>query len=305
MDRFRELTTFIAVAKYGGFKSAAQELNMSPPTATRLVNSLETRIGARLLTRNTRKVTLTEIGRNLMSEAERILAELEVAEDTAAGAYEIPRGTLRVTAPVTFGQMHIAPILREYLDIYPDVSAITLFVDRIVDLIDEEFDVAVRVGNLPDSSLLAVRVGAIRRVMVASPSYLAKHGAPKNLHELADHRIVQFLGARRLPEWQFICDGDVQLIRVTPTLSVNTATTSVEAAIAGWGITRALSYQVFAAISEGSLVEVLQEWDDQELPIHLVHPGGIRTTAKTRAFIDLAVERIRSSDNLYVERNLK
>ncbi len=302
MDKFRELTTFIAVAKHGGFKPAAHALNMSPPTATRLVNSLETRIGARLLTRNTRQVVLTEIGQEFLLESERILTELEEAEDVAAGAYETPRGTLRVTAPVTFGQMHIAPILRDYLNTYPAMSVVTHFVNRVVDLIDEEFDVALRIGNLPDSSLSAVRVGRIRRIMVAAPSYIAEHGAPKTLSDLSKHRIVQFLGARRLPEWQFICGGETKLVTVIPTFSVNTATTSIEAAIAGWGITRALSYQVSAALAEGLLVEVLQEWDDQELPIHLVYPGGRRATAKTRAFIDLAVERIRNCKSLYVER---
>ena len=299
MDRFRELTTFVAVAESCGFKAAARELNMSPPTVTRLVNSLETRIGARLFTRTTRQVALTEAGQRLMTDAERILAELEEAEDSAAGAHQSPRGILGVTAPVMFGQLYVAPILRDYLDAYPAVSAFTLFVDRMVDLINEGLDVAVRIGDLPDSSLSAVRVGTVRRMMVAAPSYVAKHGVPKTLRELADYRIIHHLGLHRSSEWPFVSGGKTQYVNVTPTLTVNTVTASVDAAIAGWGITRALSYQVATALAEGTLIEILHEWDDQEVPIHLVHSEGRRAAAKTRTFIDLASERIRADVDLF------
>ena len=200
MDRFRELTTFVAVAESGAFNAAARTLNMSPPAVTRLINSLEERIGARLFTRTTRQVALTEAGHRYLSDAERKLADLEEAEDSAAGAHQSPRGILRVTAPVMFGQLHIAPILRDYLDAYPAVSAITLFVDRVVNLIDEGLDIAVRIGDLPDSSLSAVRVGTVRRMTVAAPQYIAKHGAPNTVGALADHKIMGIIyrSAQRL-----------------------------------------------------------------------------------------------------------
>ena len=257
MDRFRELTTFVAVAGNRGFNAAARDLNMSPPAVTRLINSLEERIGARLFTRTTRQVALTEAGTRLLSDAERILDELEEAEESAAGAHQSPRGILRVTAPVMFGQLYVAPILRDYLDAYPAVSATTLFVDRVVNLIDEGLDVAVRIGDLPDSSLSAVRVGTVRRMIVAAPGYVTKHGAPKTVGALADHNIIHPLPLDRTPEWSFVGGGKPTYVKVTPTLTVNTVPASIDAALSGWGITRVYSYQVAKALVEGTLIEVL------------------------------------------------
>lgn len=300
MDRFREITTFIAAAESGAFNAAARKLNLSPSAVTRLVNSLEARIGARLFTRTTRKVALTEAGQLFLLDATRILDELEEAEDSAAGAHQSPRGVLRVTAPLMFGHLYVAPILRDYLDAYPAVSAFTLFVDRVVHLIDEGLDVAVRIGDLPDSSLSAVRVGKVRRMLVAGPRYVAKHGAPKALDALTDHKIIHPLPLNRSPEWSFVSDGKTQFVKVTPTLTVNTVLGSIDAAVAGWGITCVYSYQVATALIEGTLVEILHKSDDREVPIHLVHPEGRRAAAKTRAFIDLAAERLRADAHLFI-----
>jgi DNA-binding transcriptional LysR family regulator len=295
MDRFRELSVLVAVAEEGAFNAAARRLNLSPPAVTRLVGALEARIGARLLTRTTRRVAPTEAGTRLLADAVRILAELDGAEASAAGAHRSPRGVLRVTAPVMFGQRYIAPILREFLDAYPEVSAATLFVDRVVDLIDEGLDVALRIGDLPDSALSAVRIGAVRRVTVAAPGYLAAHGVPATPDDLAaGHRIVQPVAVHPAPRWSFVAGARSRTVEFAPRLAVNTMTAAIEAAAAGWGITRVLSYQVADALADGTLIEILRDWEDRGMPVHLVHSEGRRPAAKVRAFVDLAARRLRA-----------
>jgi DNA-binding transcriptional LysR family regulator len=298
MDRFHELSVFVAVAEEGAFNAAARRLNLSPPAVTRLVTALEARIGARLFTRTTRRVAPTEAGRRLLADAARILAELDEAEASAAGAHQSPRGMLRVTAPVLFGQRHIAPILRDFLDAYPEVSATALFVDRVVDLIDEGLDVALRIGALPDSTLSAVRVGAVRRVTVAAPGYVAAHGMPATPDDLAGHRIVSPLTLHEATRWSFVAGGRSSIVHLAPRLAVNTMTAAIEAASAGWGITRALSYQVADALADGTLVEILGDREDRRMPVHLVHSEGRRAAAKIRAFVDLAAERLRADPGL-------
>jgi DNA-binding transcriptional LysR family regulator len=294
MDRFRELSTFVAVAEEGAFNAAARRLNASPPAVTRLVNALEARLGVQLFTRTTRQVALTEAGARLMSDATGVLAGLDAAEASAMGAHEAPQGVLRITAPVQFGQRFIAPVLREYLDAYPAVTAQALFVDRIVDLIGEGLDLALRIGALPDSSLSATRVGAVRRVTVAAPDYLARHGAPSTLDELARHRVIFAGTTGGAQAWDYAAAGKQQTVRPEPALSVNTMESAIDAAVAGWGLTRVLSYQVSDAIAGGELVEVLAECEDREMPIHLVHSEGRRAAAKIRTFIDLAAQRLRT-----------
>jgi DNA-binding transcriptional LysR family regulator len=294
MDRFRELSTFTAVAEEGAFNAAARRLNASPPAVTRLVNTLEARLGVRLFTRTTRQVALTEAGARLLTDAARILADLEAAEASATGAHEVPQGMLRITAPVQFGQRFLAPVLRDYLDAYPAVRAEALFVDRIVDLIGEGLDVALRIGDLPDSSLTATRIGAVRRVTVASPDYLERHGRPAAPGDLAHHRVIFPSATGGALAWDYVAVGRQRAIRLKPALNVNTMQGAIDAAIAGWGVTRVLSYQVGDAIASGALAEVLVESEDREMPIHLVHSEGRRAAAKIRAFIDLAAQRLRA-----------
>lgn len=292
MDRFRELTTFVAVAEDGAFNAAARRLGMSPPAVTRLVTALEARLGVQLLSRTTRKVTLTEAGARLRDDATRILAELAEAETLASGAQADPSGHLRVTAPVLFGQRFVAPILRDYLDEHPGITASATFTDRNVKLLDEGIDVALRIGALPDSALLARRVGAVRRVMVAAPAYLARHGTPAAPEDLAHHRCVFPTSIEEMPTWTFIAGKRRSTVRLAPPLSVNTLAAAIEAAEAGWGITRALSYQVANALAEGRLVEILAADDDRVMPIHLLHAEGRRAAAKIRSFIDFAATRL-------------
>ncbi len=293
MDRFRELTTFVAVAETGAFNAAARRLKMSPPAVTRLVTALETRLGVQLFTRTTRQVALTEAGARLREDAQRILAELEEAETAAQGATTAPSGHLRLTAPVLFGQHILAPILRDYLDAYPAVSAEALFIDRNVNLLDEGLDVALRIGELPDSSFSARRVGRLRRIVVAAPAYLERHGIPETPEALRDHRLMLSTSVSEVLSWTFTKGGQRRSLRVAPRLSVNGLQTVIDAAVAGWGITRVLSYQVSDALAEGRLVELLGDFEDAEIPIHLLHAEGRRAAAKTRSFIDFAAARLR------------
>jgi DNA-binding transcriptional LysR family regulator len=298
MDRFRELATFVAVAEDGAFNAAARRLGASPPAVTRLINGLEARLGVRLLTRTTRQLALTEAGARLLADARRILAELGEAEASATGAHATPRGVLRITAPVLFGQRYIAPVLCDFLDAYPAVAAEALFLDRVVDLIGEGLDVAVRIGALPDSTLSATRVGAVRRVAVAAPGYLSRHGAPKTPGDLARHRIIFHGGigggAGAAPVWDFAAGSARHMVRLNPALTVNTIHAALDAAAAGFGVTRALSYQVGDAIAAGALTEVLAAHEDREQPIHLLHSEGRHAAAKIRAFIDFAATRLRT-----------
>jgi len=294
MDRFRELSAVLAVAEEGAFNAAARRLGSSPPAVTRLVNGLEARLGVRLFSRTTRQVRPTEAGARLVADAARIIAELEAAEASAMGAHAVPRGVLRITAPVLFGQRFVAPVLRAYLDAFPAVKVEALFVDRIVDLNGEGLDVAVRIGELPDSALTATRVGAVRRVTVAAPGYLTRHGRPDTPENLARHRVIVSTGSEATPAWDYAAGGERRTVRISPTLAVNTMEAAIDAAIAGFGVTRVLSYQVGDALASRSLVEVLAEHEDRDLPIHLVHSEGRHAAAKIRAFIDFAVPRLRA-----------
>lgn len=294
MSRFRELNAFMAVAEEGAFNAAARSLNVAPSAVTRLVNQLEDRIGAKLFTRTTRRVSLTEAGERLRSGAAHVLEDLDAAEASAAGAHLRPTGHLRITAPVLFGQRYIMPIVRKYLDQFPSVTASAILLDRVVHLMDEGFDVGLRIGELPDSGLFARRVGSIRRVVVASPNYLANHGTPKKPDDLAAHSIINTSGLHGRAEWQFETRGKAMAARVEPRLSVNGIAPALDAAAEGWGLTRVLSYQVQDALADGRLVEVLGNWEDRVMPIHLLYADGRQASAKVRAFIDLATEKLRN-----------
>ena len=267
MDRFRQLDAFVAVAEHGGFSAAAKHLNLSPPSVTRLIAALETRLDARLFVRTTRHVSLTEAGRQLFTDATRVLAELDAIEGVAAGAESIPQGILRVTAPVEFGQRFIAPILRDFIDAHPKVSARALFADYVVNIYEEGLDLAVRIGSLPDSALRAVRVGAVRSMVVAAPAYITRHAAPEHPRDLAQHRVLQVSDAETPVTWSFSASGQRHSITLRPAFICNTINAALDGAMAGWGIVRALSYQVFDAVERGALVELLPGFDDRRLPV--------------------------------------
>jgi DNA-binding transcriptional LysR family regulator len=293
VDSLTTMRVFIAVAEGEGFAAAARRLGMSPPAVTRAVSALEGRIGTRLLHRTTRSVRLSEAGIRYLADCKRILGEIEEAEASAAGSHAEPRGQIAVTAPIMFGRMHVAPILLDFLARYPQVTARTVLVDRVVDLMDEGLDVAVRIAHLPDSSLSAVRVGSVRRVVCASPDYLAVRGTPQSPADLAQLDAIMFAQAAVPDEWSFSSTTGAVTVRPPTQFIVNTADVAIAAAIAGRGLTRVLSYQIAPALQAGQLAIVLAEFEPSPLPIHIVHREGRRAAARVRAFVDFAVDRLR------------
>lgn len=292
MDRWQVMRIFVKVAETSSFTEAARHLQMSAPAVTRAVASLEETIGARLFVRTTRSVKLTDAGSGYFEDCRRILADIAEAEAAAAGTYATPTGTLTVTAAAMFGNMYVLPILTEYLDTYPTMLGRTLFVDRLVNIVEEGADVAVRIGHLPDSGFTAIRVGSVRRVICGSPAYFEKHGVPRTPADLKDHRIAASTGAWSSPEWRFAND---QRVTVQSSLQCNTNDAIISAAVSGWGLTRVVHYQIGPALLEGRLQIVLADYEEPPLPIHVLYPEGRHSPAKVRAFVDLAVARLRGN----------
>lgn len=289
------MKVLVAVADTQGFASAARQLAMSPPAVTRTINELEAHLGVRLLARTTRVVRLTEPGERHVQDCRRILAELEEADASVAGLHGAPRGRLVVTAPALFGALHVTPIVTEYLQRYPEVSATCLFLDRIVHLVEEGVDVAVRIGELPDSSLQAVRVGAVRRVICAAPGYLAQHGTPQRPDDLAAHCTIVASSVSPTPEWALWQGGQPSNVKLQPRLTTTSNDAAIAAAVGGFGLARLLSYQVAAHLRAGRLVAVLTDYEPPALPVHVVHREGRYALQRVRGFLDLAVERLRGA----------
>jgi DNA-binding transcriptional LysR family regulator len=286
MDRIEHIEAFIAVAQRGSFTAAARHLNRSPTAVTRAVADLEARLGVRLLNRTTRAVSLTDVGERFLGGAQRVLADLAEIEQAAAGQGSAPRGEFAITAPILFGRLHVLPIVNAFLEKFPDVNARLLLLDRPVDLVEERLDAAIRIGTLSDSSAIATRLGSLRRIVVASPEYLARRGRPERLEDIMAHDLVMFGGLGR---W----DLGQASVRVTPRLTVSTAEGAIDAVVAGLGVTRVLSYQAVDALSRGLVVQVLQSFGHDEIPVHLLYPGGAHSP-KLRAFIDFALPRLRA-----------
>ncbi len=282
------------VAEAESFADAGRQLHMSPPAVTRIVSALEEVIGTRLLTRTTRSVKLTEAGAQYFADCQRLLADLSEAEAIAAGAYGTPTGTLTVTTSAMFGTMFVLPLMTEYLDLYPDVIGRGLFVDRVVSMVDEGIDVAIRIGHLPDSGLTATRVGQVRRVICGSPVYFEKHGVPMSPSDLSRHRIIASTSAWTSLEWRFGVQKK-STVRVNPRLFCSTNEAAISAAASGWGLTRVLSYQIAPQLEAGELRTILSDYEEEALPIHVVHPEGRHASAKVRSFIDFAVGKLRSN----------
>ena len=292
MDRLHAMQVFAAVARSGNFAAAARQLDMSPPAVTRAIAALEDRIGSRLFARTTRSVSLTEAGHRYLIDVERILVELENAEAAAQGLHASPRGMLTITAPVMFGRLYVAPILLDFLDQYPDVTGRLLLLDRVTNLLDEGIDVALRIGHLSDSSMAAVRVGSVRSVICASPDYLKRHDVPQHPSELTDHRLIVATSSLGSQEWRFGKD-DKLAVRINPALFCNSNAAVVQAVEQGWGVSRLLSYQVGPSVTAGRIRLVLESFEREPLPVHLVHLEGRRASAKVRAFVDFAASRLR------------
>ncbi len=294
MDRLQAMTAFVTVVDCGGFASAARKLGMSPPVVTRAVAELEERLGLRLLTRTTRVVRVTEAGARFADDCRRILADIDEAEVAASGTHAAARGTLVVTAPVLFGHLFVMPVLVDYLRQCPEVDAQCLFLDRIVNLDEEGVDVAIRIGELPDSSMQAIKVGRVRLVLVASPGYLQAHGLPAHPSELAAHTLISRDGRAPEIDWQFVVDGKPLNQHLHARMRTSSNDSAIAAAVAGFGITRLLGYQVAEYLGRGQLQIVLEAFETAALPIHVVHREGRRATQKVRGFIDLVVATLRA-----------
>jgi DNA-binding transcriptional LysR family regulator len=294
MDRLDELTTFLAIYEAGSLISASRRLRRSPPAVTRALGALEDRIGLRLFERTTRRLAPTEAGRLLV---ERARALLEDYEQALVGASHAPvRGVLRITAPVQFGRRHVAPIVSALLNDYPDLRIELSLNDRNLDLIEEGIDVAVRIGNLPDSNLIARQVGSVRRVAVASPRYIAARGTPRVPADLAKHDTIFGMARSSAREWRFGRKRRGAVVRLSPRLLVDDVEAQVQAAKAGRGVARMLSYQVAEELAAGTLVCLLREFEPEPLPVQLVTLSRIHMTPKVRAFIDTAVKVLRDVD---------
>jgi len=293
LDRLHLINVFVAVVDASGFAGAARKLGISPPAVTRAISELEAHLGARLLTRTTRVVRVTEAGARYVEDCRRILAELAEADESVSGLHGAPRGRLTVTAPVLFGALHVTPVVTEFLQRYPEVTASCWFLDRVVNLTDEGVDVAVRIGELPDSSLQAIRVGSVRRVICGAPGYLAEHGEPQLPEDLLGHALISANAVTPAPEWRFKVEGEVKAVKLAPRMLTTTNDSAIAAAVGGFGLTRLMSYQVDGLVRSGELRLVLEQYELAPLPVHLVHREGRHASHKARAFIDLAIERLR------------
>ncbi|MEP1610669.1 MAG: LysR substrate-binding domain-containing protein [Roseobacter sp.] len=294
MDRLRSLEVFVAVAEAESFSGGARVLGVSAPSATRGVNELEERLGARLFTRTTRAVRLTDIGQSYLEEVRGVLEELERANDAVSGAIGRPKGMLRLTSPVEFGRMHVTPIVAAYLDQHPDVTASVMMVDRVVNLVEEGLDIGIRIGPLQPSGLMAVKVGQVRKVVCGSPDYFATYGVPQTPAELVDHKIVAAPSLTRNDEWRFGLHRK-DTVKITPRLMVTSVAAATNLARTGWGLTRAFSYQVGPELLSGELQTVLEAHEPEPSPIHLVHYEGRVVSTKVRSFLDFARDQLRQS----------
>ncbi|USI73513.1 LysR family transcriptional regulator [Sphingomonas morindae] len=290
------LRTFIAVADKGSFAEAARSLNMTPSTATRAVKDLEDSLGLALLMRTTRSVRLTEIGESYIARCRAAIGELDAADNDVRGVGEVPRGTLVITAPVVFGRLHVVPIVDGLVAAYPDLNVRLLLLDRIVRVVEEGIDVAVRIADLSDSALHAARVGAVSKVLTASPRYLEEHGEPCSVADLHKHRLINFDGFSGPPgEWRFGMAGRPS-IRLDARVTINNADAAILAACRGMGITRVNSYQVAAEIADGRLKRLLVEHEPPPAPVHLLFQGQRSSSPNIRAFIDAAKTYFKSAN---------
>jgi len=293
MDRLDAMAVFLATVEAGSLSAAGRKLDMPLATVSRKLGELESHLKARLLNRSTRRLDLTDAGRDYLAACRRILEQVDDAEREVAGEFSEPRGGLVVTAPIVFGRLHVLPVIADFLQAYPQVDVRLLQADRNVDLLEEHVDVAVRIGTLPDSRLKATPLGAISRVVCASPDYLARHGAPAHPNELAAHTCVTFETLASASAWPFLVDGREVSVPVHSRLAVNTAEAAIDAAVSGVGLTRVLSYQVEDAVRAGRLEIVLADFPSATMAVNLVHAGQQRLALKLRTFLDFSAPRLR------------
>lgn len=296
MDRLEAMSILVAAVESGSLTAASRRLGAPLPTVSRKISDLEAHLNARLLIRSTRKLTLTDAGAAYIGACKRILEQVEDAERAASGEYSAPKGDLMVTAPIVFGRLHVLPAIIGFLARFPEIDLRLMLSDRNAHLIDDHIDIAVRIGALPDSSLIATRLGFVRRVVCASAGYLSGRGVPQAPNDLSAHDCVTF--DRVAPATWSFAGADSrkggQVVPIRSRLAVNTAEAAIDAAIAGVGVTRVLSYQAAQAVAEGKLQIVLVDFEPAPLPINILHAGQGLLPLKIRAFLDFVAPAIRS-----------
>lgn len=295
MDRLEAMSILLTVVESGSLSGASRKLRIPLPTVSRKISDLEKHLKVQLLIRSTRKLTLTSAGATYIAASKRILEQVSDAESAATGEFVTARGELVVTAPIMFGRLYVLPIVNAFLADFPEINIRLVLSDRNVHLIDDQVDVAVRIGALPDSAMVATRAGAVRRVICGSPVYFAAHGKPRKPEDLTSHAAVTFEAMGSAAFWDFTVSDSkiVQSVPVRSRLAVNTAEAAVDAAIAGVGVTRVLSYQSAHAVMVGKLDIVLARFESDPMPVNLVHAGQSLQPLKMRAFLDFVVTRLR------------
>ena len=293
MDRLEAMTILLAAVDTGSLSAASRQLRVPLATVSRRVAELEEYLNVRLLHRGSRKVVLTDAGRNYVTSCRRIIEEIAETERAASGEYRTPQGELTISLPAVLGRTHILPIIVEFQRAFPDIRMRMQLTDRSVSLLEEHVDVAVRVGELPDSSMIATRVGLIRQVVCASPAYLERRGAPKTPADLAKHDCILHESSSGSSGWAFVTDKTTQTIQVPSRLAVSLGEAAVAAAVAGAGIARVLSYLIEDLLKSRSLVALLDACEPTAFPVSIVYPGQRQVPLKLRAFLDFAVPRLR------------
>lgn len=293
MDRLEAMTILVAAADTGSLSAASRRLHIPLATVSRKVSELERHLDVRLLHRGNRKLVLTDIGRSYVASCRRIMEEVAEVERAASGEYRAPQGELIITAPAVLGRSHVLPIVAEFLGAFPDIKMRLQLTDRHVNLVEEHVDLAVRIGELPDSSTIGTRIGAIRLVLCASPAYLKKRGTPKRPADLAAHDCVVHEGHATSYDWKFFAGETEQTIGVSSRLAVNLGEAAVAAAVAGAGIARVLSYLIDDLVKSRTLVRLLEAYEPDPIPVSLIYAGQRQVPLKLRAFLDFAIPRLR------------
>lgn len=293
MDKLRAMATFVRIVEAGSLTAAAERLGASLTSVVRSLAALERALGVRLLNRSTRRIALTDEGREYFERCRRLLAEVEEAEAALTARQLAPSGRLAITAPVMFGRLHVGPVVGELLAAHPALRVELLLLDRVVDLLEEGIDLAVRIGELPDSSLVALPLGATRRIVCASPAYLARHGRPEAPGELASHRCIRFTGLAPGQEWEFGGTGGPQRVAIDEVFATNHIDAALDACVQGLGCGRFLAYQARELLAAGTLVRILRAFEPPPVPVSLVYPHSRLLSSRVRAFIERAVPRLR------------
>jgi len=292
LDQIQLMKIFVAVAQEQGFAAASRRLNMSPPTVSRAIAMLEDRLEVKLFNRTTRYVKVTDAGLRYLEDVKRIINDIKLANEAAQGINASPRGSISVTASLLFGQQFVLPSVLEYLNTYPQTEVNTVFLDRVVNLLEEGYDVGIRIGKLADSSMRAKKVGSVRLALVASPEYLKQHGIPQHFSELEKHSLIEVRAGSLNPDWKFVENGKLINQRITSKLRVTTHQAAINAALANFGIARVISYQVADELAQNKLKIVLEPFEEPPLPINIIHREDRLSSAKVRSFIDLLADNL-------------